>query len=58
MSDKTRGEIKQLVYGLSYGMGAERLAKQMGCSYKEAEAYKAGLKHRFPDLVSCLSSQA
>ena len=54
VSEKRRCEIKQLVYGLSYGMGAERLSRQMGCSFKEAEVYKAGLKDRFPGLVSFL----
>ena len=43
--------MKQLVYGLTYGMGASTLAKKMGCSLEKSRGYLEGLKTRFPGLV-------
>lgn len=52
MSEATRNEVKQLVYGLTYGMGASTLAKKMNCTLEKARGYLDGLRTRFPQLVS------
>ncbi len=56
MAEATRNEVKQLVYGLTYGMGPSTLAKKMGCSLEKSRGYLEGLKSRFPGLVSFLET--
>ena len=57
MSEASRNEVKQLVYGLTYGMGASTLAKKMGCSLEKSRGYLEGLKSRYPGLVCACSEQ-
>ena len=52
VSETVRNEVKQLVYGLTYGMGPSTLAKKMGCSLEKSKGYLEGLKSRFPELVA------
>ena len=54
ITEAVRNEVKQLVYGLTYGMGASTLAKKMGCSLEKSRGYLEGLKTRFPGLVCFL----
>jgi hypothetical protein len=48
-----RKDVKELVYGISYGMGPGTLAgkTKMDCSVEKAKKYMADLKDHYPTLV-------
>jgi len=48
-----RKEVKQLVYGISYGMGPCTLAgrNKLDCSVETAKKYMTELKEHYPTLV-------
>ncbi|XP_010546537.1 PREDICTED: helicase and polymerase-containing protein TEBICHI [Tarenaya hassleriana] len=50
-----RDQTKRLVYGILYGMGANRLAEQLDCSSAEAKEKIRGFKSSFPGVASWLN---
>ena len=49
-----RDQTKRLVYGILYGMGANSLAEQLGCSPAEAAEKIQSFKSSFPGVASWL----
>ncbi|PON76489.1 DNA polymerase A [Parasponia andersonii] len=49
-----RDQTKRLVYGILYGMGANTLAEQLGCSPAEAGEKIQSFKSSFPGVASWL----
>lgn len=49
-----REQIKKLIYGILYGMGANTLAKQLECSLDEAEEKIRSFRSSFPGVASWL----
>ncbi|KAJ8751696.1 hypothetical protein K2173_025862 [Erythroxylum novogranatense] len=49
-----RDQTKRLVYGILYGMGANKLAKQLDCSSEEAAEKIRSFKSTFPGVGSWL----
>ncbi|XP_062109140.1 helicase and polymerase-containing protein TEBICHI [Humulus lupulus] len=49
-----RDQTKRLVYGILYGMGANTLAEQLGCSPAEAGEKIRSFKSSFPGVASWL----
>eukprot|EP00898_Chlorokybus_atmophyticus_P003722 jgi/Chlat1/4350/Chrsp29S04503 len=45
-----RENVKRMVYGFLYGMGANSLSKQIGCSPDEARQYMEDFRVAFPKL--------
>lgn len=49
-----RDQTKRLVYGILYGMGANTLAEQLGCSPADATEKIQSFKSSFPGVASWL----
>ncbi|KAJ7966000.1 helicase and polymerase-containing protein TEBICHI [Quillaja saponaria] len=49
-----REQTKRMVYGILYGMGANSLSEQLGCSSDEAAEKIQDFKHSFPGVESWL----
>lgn len=47
----SRGAIKTTGFGIIYGMGIQRLADSIGCTYEEAREIRTAYKGTFPELV-------
>ncbi|KAL0679806.1 hypothetical protein Bca4012_007787 [Brassica carinata] len=50
-----RDQTKRLIYGILYGMGANRLAEQLECSSDEAKEKIRSFKSSFPAVTSWLN---
>lgn len=49
-----RDQTKRMVYGILYGMGANSLAEQLGCTTDEAAEKIKNFKSSFPGVASWL----
>jgi DNA polymerase I-like protein with 3'-5' exonuclease and polymerase domains len=52
--EKLRGRVKAINFGLAYGMGPSKLAKELGITFTEAEDLLARYKAAFPTVMSFL----
>lgn len=50
VTDKQRHAAKTINFGIIYGMGAGRLAKEIGCGFTEAVSYITKYKKRLPGV--------
>ena len=50
VADSQRQQVKQLTYGLLYGMGEKRLGENLGVSTAKAKSLKQEFLESFPDL--------
>ncbi|KAH0940862.1 hypothetical protein HID58_000499 [Brassica napus] len=55
VSPHDRDQTKRLIYGILYGMGANRLAEQLECSSDEAKEKIRSFKSSFPAVTSWLN---
>ncbi|CAH8378004.1 unnamed protein product [Eruca vesicaria subsp. sativa] len=55
VSPHDRDQTKRLIYGILYGMGANRLAEQLECSSDEAKEKIRSFKSSFPAVSSWLN---
>lgn len=55
VSPHDRDQTKRLIYGILYGMGANRLAEQLECSSDEAKEKIRSFKNSFPAVTSWLN---
>ncbi|KAJ0251931.1 DEAD/DEAH box helicase domain-containing protein [Hirschfeldia incana] len=55
VSPDDRDQTKRLIYGILYGMGANRLAEQLECSSDEAKEKIRSFKSSFPAVTSWLN---
>ena len=50
VTSEQRAHAKQICYGILYGMGSVSLAKELGCSEKEAAEFVVAFKNRYLGL--------
>ncbi|KAL0726462.1 hypothetical protein Bca4012_022555 [Brassica carinata] len=55
VSPDDRDQTKRLIYGILYGMGANRLAEKLECSSDEAKEKIRSFKNSFPAVTSWLN---
>jgi len=55
VSPHDRDQTKRLIYGILYGMGANRLAEQLECTSDEAKEKIRSFKSSFPAVTSWLN---
>ncbi len=53
VTPQQRDHAKQLTYGLLYGMGAAKLADELGCSVAEARQAQVGMRAGSPAPLGC-----
>lgn len=51
-----RGRVKQICYGLLYGMGMQALSKKLGTDVNTAQAWRDQFLGKYPRVRSILSS--
>lgn len=54
VSSNERDQMKRLIYGILYGMGADTLAEQLNCTSDEAKEKIKCFKSSFPGIASWL----
>mmetsp|Transcript_998 Transcript_998/g.3833 ORF Transcript_998/g.3833 Transcript_998/m.3833 type:complete len:528 (+) Transcript_998:922-2505(+) len=52
VTPEQRARVKELCYGIIYGMGKVALAKKMGCTAEEADGYASSLLRSLKGVVS------
>jgi DNA polymerase I-like protein with 3'-5' exonuclease and polymerase domains len=52
--EKLRGKVKAINFGLAYGMGPAKLAKELGIAFSEAEDLLVRYKAAFPRVMTFL----
>jgi DNA polymerase theta len=57
VSPHDRDQTKRLIYGILYGMGANRLAEQLECTSDEAKEKIRSFKSSFPAVTSWLNER-